>query len=204
MLRFYRPPDTARRGRGDGDDDRRRRGRVLTVFPPRSAHGLRRCCSQRVFQRVWAVASRDYQGRKRPSSEGRDRGGLVLSIPPIPQGKDQETPGGPRCPSQGDRLWRAQHRPHGNYMRLTMRGKGGGVRAAAVARELLGFVWAIACTVQSEIVRAAGLYSPRPLSLAWCSEKDSFFGSGEPSANLCAKPCTERTPRVRGSSLTVT
>ncbi len=49
-----------------------------------------------------------------------------------------------------DMAWRAQHRLHAKYMGLTMRGKGGGVTAAAVARELLGFVWAIACTVESK------------------------------------------------------
>ncbi|MDA8384684.1 MAG: hypothetical protein M0Z88_00255 [Actinomycetota bacterium] len=46
--------------------------------------------------------------------------------------------------------WRAQNRLHKTYVRLIMRGKGGGVTAAAVARELLGFVWAIACAVEQE------------------------------------------------------
>lgn len=47
-----------------------------------------------------------------------------------------------------DIAWRAQDRLHKKYIRLIMRGKGGGVSAAAVARELLGFIWAIACVVE--------------------------------------------------------
>ena len=46
--------------------------------------------------------------------------------------------------------WRAKNRLHKTYVRLIMRGQGGGVTAAAVARELLGFVWAIACAVEQE------------------------------------------------------
>jgi len=46
-----------------------------------------------------------------------------------------------------DIAWRAQHRLHQKYVRLIMKGKGGGVTATAVARELLGFVWAIARSV---------------------------------------------------------
>lgn len=48
-----------------------------------------------------------------------------------------------------DIAWRAQVRLHRKYMRLVMRGKGGGVAAAAVARELLGFVWAVATEVEA-------------------------------------------------------
>ena len=46
--------------------------------------------------------------------------------------------------------WRAQERLHKKYMRLIMRGKGGGVAAAAVARELLGFAWSIGCAVEAD------------------------------------------------------
>jgi len=44
--------------------------------------------------------------------------------------------------------WRAQHRLHEKFMRLTMRGKGGGVASAAVAREFLGFAWAIGRSIE--------------------------------------------------------
>lgn len=45
--------------------------------------------------------------------------------------------------------WHAQETLHKKYMRLIMRGKGDGVAAAAVASELLGFVWNIACTIEA-------------------------------------------------------
>lgn len=51
--------------------------------------------------------------------------------------------------------WQAQHRLHHKYMHLTMRGKGGGVTAAAVARELLGFMWAIGQVAEAKKEQAA-------------------------------------------------
>lgn len=42
-----------------------------------------------------------------------------------------------------DISWRAQVRLHKKYIGLIMRGKGGGVATAAVARELLGSAWAL-------------------------------------------------------------
>ena len=44
--------------------------------------------------------------------------------------------------------WRAQVRLHQKWERLIHRGKGGGVATAAVARELLGFMWAVARAVE--------------------------------------------------------
>jgi transposase len=40
------------------------------------------------------------------------------------------------------RSWKAQQRLHATWMKMTARGKPAGVTAAAVARELAGFVWA--------------------------------------------------------------
>jgi len=44
--------------------------------------------------------------------------------------------------------WKAQDRLHRKYVKMTSRGKNSGVAITAVARELLGFVWAIACDVE--------------------------------------------------------
>ncbi|MCY0876774.1 MAG: IS110 family transposase [Firmicutes bacterium] len=44
--------------------------------------------------------------------------------------------------------WKAQDRLHRKYFKLISRGKDSGVAVAAVARELLGFIWAIACQVE--------------------------------------------------------
>ena len=50
--------------------------------------------------------------------------------------------------------WKAQHRLHGRYGRLLGRGKSKQQVVTAVARELLGFIWAIGVTVEREQPRA--------------------------------------------------
>lgn len=47
--------------------------------------------------------------------------------------------------------WKAQDRLHRKYIRLLFKGKPSPVVATAVARELLGFIWAIACKVETEV-----------------------------------------------------
>ncbi|CAB3391264.1 IS110 family transposase [Kyrpidia spormannii] len=47
-----------------------------------------------------------------------------------------------------DIAWRAQDRLHRKYRKMVGKGKPIGVSVTAVARELLGFVWAIACEVE--------------------------------------------------------
>lgn len=54
-----------------------------------------------------------------------------------------------QSPVVQDIAWRAQVRLHQKWERLIHRGKGGGVATAAVARELLGFMWAVACAVEA-------------------------------------------------------
>jgi transposase len=46
--------------------------------------------------------------------------------------------------------WKAQHRLHQKYQKMVGRGKPSGKSIVAVARELSGFVWAIACKIESE------------------------------------------------------
>ncbi len=53
-------------------------------------------------------------------------------------------------PRVQDIAWQAQVRLHQKWERLIHRGKGGGVATAAVARELLGFMWAVARAVEVE------------------------------------------------------
>ena len=45
--------------------------------------------------------------------------------------------------------WKAQHRLHGRYRKLMARGKNKTVVVTAVARELLGFIWAIGVKVEA-------------------------------------------------------
>ena len=48
-----------------------------------------------------------------------------------------------------DIAWRAQLRLCTRYRRLSARGKTANVVNVAIAREMVGFIWSIACTVQS-------------------------------------------------------
>ena len=57
--------------------------------------------------------------------------------------------------------WKAQHRLHGRYFRLLSRGKHKNKAVTAVARELLGFMWAIAVQVEKEQAQNA---SGKPLA----------------------------------------
>jgi transposase len=56
-----------------------------------------------------------------------------------------------QSPQIQDIAWRAQERLHRKYIRMVSRGKQHNVAVTAVARELLGFVWAIACKTESEM-----------------------------------------------------
>jgi len=44
--------------------------------------------------------------------------------------------------------WKAQHRLHARYRKLTARGKNKGKVITAMGRELLGFIWAIGVKVE--------------------------------------------------------
>jgi transposase len=48
--------------------------------------------------------------------------------------------------------WKAQHRLYKRFVALTARGKTGGQAMTALARELLGFLWAIAVSVEKQIL----------------------------------------------------
>lgn len=48
-----------------------------------------------------------------------------------------------------DIAWKAQVRLCARYRRLSARGKTANVVTVAIAREMVGFIWAIACTIQS-------------------------------------------------------
>jgi transposase len=46
--------------------------------------------------------------------------------------------------------WKAQHRLHARYRRLTAQGKSPHSAVTAVGRELLGFIWAIGTTIEAQ------------------------------------------------------
>ncbi|WP_129692425.1 IS110 family transposase [Gottfriedia acidiceleris] len=54
-------------------------------------------------------------------------------------------------PIEAQRIaWKAQHRLNLKYNRITARGKAGKFAVVAVARELLGFIWAIGCSIEDQ------------------------------------------------------
>jgi transposase len=56
--------------------------------------------------------------------------------------------------------WKAQHRLHGRYRRLAAKGKNLQQVATAVARELLGFIWAIGVAAEEAMTISAGRKRP--------------------------------------------
>jgi len=56
--------------------------------------------------------------------------------------------------------WKAQHRLHGRYRRLVAKGKIHQQVVTAVARELLGFIWAVGVAVEREITSTTSAKRP--------------------------------------------
>ncbi len=56
-----------------------------------------------------------------------------------------------KSPEVKNIAWKAQNRLHRKYARMVSRGKPHSVAVTAVARELLGFIWAIACTTEQTL-----------------------------------------------------
>ncbi|GMA62167.1 IS110 family transposase [Alicyclobacillus fastidiosus] len=56
-----------------------------------------------------------------------------------------------QSPKVQDIAWRAQDRLHRKYVKMILRGKHHNVAVTSVARELLGFIWAIACEVERQM-----------------------------------------------------
>ena len=75
--------------------------------------------------------------------------------------------------------WEAQKRLCGRYRRLSATGKAKQQVTTAVARELAGFLWAIACEAMGKPHNHWGLVG-RALELCWTSH------SGAPGATLAA------------------
>ena len=138
-----RAAGSARRGAYLGSDDRRRVGQHLVPLREYTeADGLQRSISQPGLQ--WQAHSkrRHYQVRQRAPETNRGEIGLVVSTPAPRGGKAAQAT--PRIPAEIIEIaWKAQNRLHKRYMKLTMAGKDQRKVMTAVARELLGFIWAI-------------------------------------------------------------
>ena len=97
---------------------------------------------------VGLVPSEHSSGQRRqrgamqcPRAAGPGGIGLVLSLP----GPQDQAPAAPRRKDAVQAIaWKAQRRLCGRYRRLSARGMPKGKVCTAIARELLGFMWAIA------------------------------------------------------------
>ncbi|WP_431308623.1 transposase [Alicyclobacillus fastidiosus] len=56
-----------------------------------------------------------------------------------------------QSPKIQDIAWRAQDRLHRKYVKMISRGKHHNVAVTSVVRELLGFIWAIACEAERQM-----------------------------------------------------
>lgn len=62
-----------------------------------------------------------------------------------------------QSPRVQDIAWRAQDRLHRKYRRMLSKGKHHNVAVTSVSRELLGFIWAIACEVESAMEKSQAM-----------------------------------------------
>ena len=142
-LRRSRAP-AGRLSRGDlhGRTDTAGRGvRLATVRPGRPLHGLRRTGPERVLERAEHPPRAHHQGRQHASDGPAGRVRLVLPAPTLRRRRDrQATRGSPT--RGGGRAWNAQLRLCGRFRHLAARKNTKSVVAAAIARELAGFLWA--------------------------------------------------------------
>ena len=121
--------------RADGLQRPRARARIRAEARRVAARSPRRAtvtCAGSLVEAAWSY--RDPARSVRRSSEGRQHG-QPETIKAI--------------------AWKAQHRLHGRFRRLAARGKPHPQVVTAVARELLGFVWAIGVHVEKQQAAAA-------------------------------------------------
>ena len=97
------------------------------------------------------MARFDYEDRKFSSSSFNSRSLLVLCHRPSLNGELLKRQEGQE-PEAKRIAWKAQHRLHMKYHRISAKGRGGKVAVVAVARELLGFIWAIGCAIENKHV----------------------------------------------------
>src|SRR5277367_3111856 len=133
------------RGMGPGQCGElgRRVGRPRALCQSTPADGLSRAGAVRAFERCQHQARRPHQSRRRRGAAAVNRGGVVLPLPGSDQPRLAAAPG---RPAQAD----PRHCLEGTSAAVRAlsqnrrTGKPANVVTAAIARELAGFVWAIA------------------------------------------------------------
>ena len=120
------------------------------------ADGLSRPGAERALERQHGPPRRDHQGRQRLGPAGADRG--CLDLPHAGSGQPQAArphraaAAAPSATSPGRRSCGCAAR----YRRLVAAGKAKVVVTTAIAREMVGFIWAIARQVQLQPTRLIG------------------------------------------------
>jgi hypothetical protein len=91
--------------------------------------------------------------------------------------------------------WKAQHRLHQRFQKLSATGKHHGRVITAISRELLGFVWAIGRKIEAELDGAHSGNSRNSQNNEPSSQRSnhprgepSIDPRGEPSIDLCGTP----------------
>ena len=137
-----------------GDGVFRARSRSSRAIFRRREHGdsLPQCADgfwQRAIERRDDQTRWHYQDWQRPcpTRAGRRRLGLPEWKARIGRHKVDRIEALPKVVR--DIGWKAQVRLCTRYRRLSARGKTANVVNVAIAREMVGFIWSIACTVQS-------------------------------------------------------
>jgi transposase len=131
-----RPADRARAGRRD-------RHRLEPLSDRRAVHELRRAGPVRALLRRAALAGIDHRGRQRSRPPAARRGRRRRRRRPR-VGETLAARQRGQDPLVLEHAWRAQQRLHRRWQRMAGRGKPHQKIVVATARELAGFVWAIA------------------------------------------------------------
>lgn len=134
----------ARRQRSHRGDGAGRTGRPDALRQSSSTDEPSGPGARRTFLGRTEAAERDHQDRQRPCAPRarRDRLDLSLRSPQDSSSQAQGRLGPARVQALA---WAAQKRLCGRYRRLSHAGKAHCQVTTAVARELAGFIWAIAC-----------------------------------------------------------
>ena len=172
-----------------GEDRRSHAGHggrsIQSVRERAPAHGLRRRRAERALQRRVDSSRLDLEDGQRANAPRRWRSRVVLPASTVANGPALKK----RQEGQDEDVkaiaWKAQHRLHQRFQKLSAQGKHHGRVVTAISRELLGFVWAIGRAIEAQTRRrrierrtlrnvpdgpaASGRTHPR----------------GEPSSHLC-------------------
>ena len=137
------------RRRGHGG---RRSRRLSTLHQCSPADGLSRLGPERTLVRKHRPARWDYQGRQCACASRTDRRRLDLSHVGARESQTSRPPRATMPRPSGISPGKRRSGLCARYRRLAAAGKPKVVVTTAIAREMVGFIWAIACVAQPELI----------------------------------------------------